>query len=106
MATLHHHPGDAWLEAYDEQLSRELSGFAPAHLDMTLWAMTQLEWRPEPPLWEQLQLRAEAQSTSYNLRSLRMVQRASRVLEKSDEATSSSTNSSSSTSGNSSSSGV
>jgi hypothetical protein len=85
LATLHYTPSAEWMAAFDGQLSRHLPSFTPAHVAMTMWALSQLQWLPAHALWEQLQERAELHSASYCLRSQRMLTRAVRVLERAEE---------------------
>lgn len=82
LATLHYTPSEAWMNAFDLQLSKHVSSCTPAHIAMTLWALSQLQWLPAQPLLQQLQERAEVHSASYILSSRRMLARAVRVLQK------------------------
>lgn len=70
------------MNVFDAQLTKHVSHFTPAHVAMTLWALSQLQWLPAQPLLQQLQQRAEMHQASYILSSQRMLARAVRVLQK------------------------
>lgn len=70
------------MNAFDAQLARHVHSCTPAHIAMTLWALSRLQWLPAEPLLQQLQERAEIHSGSYLLSSRRMLARAVRVLQK------------------------
>ena len=84
-ATLHYTPSEAWMAAFDCQLARHITSLTPAHVAMTVWALSRLQWLPGQQLWQQLQERAELHSASYCLRSQRMLERAVRVLQNVEE---------------------
>lgn len=69
------------MAAFDAQLSRHIASFTPAHVAMTMWALSSLQWLPADAVWRQLQERAEVHSASFCLRSQRMLARAVRVLQ-------------------------
>lgn len=69
------------MSAFDSQLARHITSLTPAHVAMTLWALSRLQWLPGQVLWQQLQERAELHSACYCLRSQRMLERAVRVLQ-------------------------
>lgn len=70
------------MNAFDAQLARHVHSCTPAHVAMTLWALSRLQWLPAQPLLQQLQERAEIHNASYILSSQRMLARAVRVLQK------------------------
>ena len=70
------------MNGFDSQLAKNINSCTPAHIAMTLWALSQLQWLPAEPLLQQLQERAQMHSASYLISSQRMLARALRVLQK------------------------
>lgn len=70
------------MNTFDAQLTQHVGSCTPAHVAMTLWALSRLQWLPAEPLLQRLQERAEVHSASYILSSQRMLARALRVLQK------------------------
>ena len=86
LATLHYHPSSPWLDAFEQQLSVQLPSFTKAHLNCTVWAMSALKWEPKGTVLKQqlLDRAAEADVLELSASSVRMNERASRVLAKAE----------------------
>jgi hypothetical protein len=84
LATLHYYPSSQWFDAFEQQLLVQLPSFTKAHLNCTVWAMLAVKWEPkEAQLKQQLLERAaEADVLELSGSSVRMNERASRVLAK------------------------